>query len=198
MPRLKQMRLVVFVAFPIVLAGAAGVAYAGWTQFASDDERHAGGVPISDGNLHAELTAESDYVGFAPLIPVDLPTEPDELVLVDTSVGPQDSSNGLQLVELVYRGEQLREVDGSEIHSTLEMFQTNLRLNNANGEQIAPNVEGYELYRDVVSSDSGGRPIKVTYTARNDQWTFVMDFTGDQPTQDGLEQMLSSLEPFKR
>jgi len=58
-------------------------------------------------------------------------------------------------------------------------------------------LAGYEVHKDVVSSDKQGNPVKVTYTARADARTLVMGFTGDQPTEEGLRKMLESLEKFK-
>lgn len=184
----------------LVVAAGAGVLYASWPHIAgsSDNDASSGGVPVVPETMAAALTSAADRVGFTPLIPGSLPTEADDLVLVDASAGPPGAGGGLKLVELIYRGAEPRTIDGQEVYSTLEMFETNVRLAQANGELFAADLAGYEVYRDVVSTDSAGEPAKVTYTARNDDWTFTMDFTGDQPDEAGLERLLSSLRPFEK
>lgn len=199
MRRIPRVRILVLVVLPIALASVAGGAYAGWPQAfqSASQDVPRGAVPVTDENWQRELQAASSRVGFDPLVPTSFPTDATALVLVDASVGPPGATNGLRLIELVYRGSVLRKVDGIEFYSMLEMFQTNVRLSEANGERIASDVAGYELHRDIVSSDVAGNPVKVTYTARSDERTFVMDFTGEQPTEHGLDEMLRSLQLFR-
>lgn len=185
---------------PIVVAALAGLVYASWPLIAgsADPDEPAGRVPVEgQDSVIAALVAAEERVGFSPLVPSILPTSANTLVWVDASAGPPGSSNSLRLVELVYRAKETSLIAGEAGFATLEMFQTNGRLNNANGELVASDIAGFEVFRDVVSVDAAGEPTKVTYTARAAGHTFVMDFTGDQPTVDGLRRMLESLAPFK-
>lgn len=188
----------VLVIVPVLLAAVAGAVYGSWTHIAgsSNEETSTGGVPVSSDTVALALASAADRVDFSPLVPTYLPTHADEIVLVDASAGPVQTANGLRLVELIYQSADEVEIDGVMMRSTLEMFQTNIRLNEANGEIFATDLAGYEVHRDVVSVGSAGEAVKVTYTARTSDWTFVMDFTGTQPDEDGLGQMLSSMKPF--
>lgn len=105
------------IAAPILLAIITGVLYASWPHIASssDNDRSTGGVPVVPGTMAAALSSAADRVGFSPLIPWALPTEADELVLVDASAGPPGAANGLRLVEFVYRGPELRTIDGQQV-----------------------------------------------------------------------------------
>ena len=187
-------------ALPVLLAALAGTVYAAWPHRAgpSGDDTPDGGVTVSEDTVHEALSSVQDRAGFAPLVPNYLPTEASKLVFVDASAGPSLSKNALHLIEFIYESAESYTVDGREIRSTLELFQTNVRLNEANGELLAPSLAGYQVHRDVVSRSEDGTPIKATYTARSQGRTLVMDFTGEQPDEDALEKMLGSLVEYQR
>lgn len=42
----------------------------------------------------------------------------------------------------------------------------------------------------MVSTDSAGKPVN--------SWTFTMDFTGEQPDENGLAEMLGSMRAFEK
>jgi hypothetical protein len=44
----------------------------------------------------------------------------------------------------------------------------------------------------VVDTDGAGAPVKVTYKALGANKSFVMDFTGEQPSDAGVVKMLGS------
>lgn len=197
--RLVTAKPSVLIALPILLAAAAGAVYASWSGLAgsANEETSTGSVPVSNDSARLALASASDRVGFEPLVPTFLPTGANEIVLIDASTGPPGTTHGSRRIELVYRSAEPEQIDRAAAYSTLEMFQTNVRLSGANGEPFASDLAGYEVHRDVVSTDRDGDPVKVTYTARAAARTLVMDFTGDQPTEDGLRQMLESLKLFE-
>jgi hypothetical protein len=110
-------------------------------------------------------------------------------VLVDADPAP------LQLVEQIYESDQTFMLRGSELRSSLELFQTPVRLKTAMGDQLAAPTSPFEIYRHVVDQDEAGNPVKVTYTALGTDKSFVMDFTGEQPSDAGIIQMLESFRP---
>jgi hypothetical protein len=152
-------------------------------------------VPVSDVDSFAEgLREAEEVVGFEALVPKYVPTKANKPSLVDASIPPAGQQNGLRLIHLVYESEAPADIGGRSSYHRLEIFQLPIRLNDANGEPYAANLAGYEVHKDVVSVDEYGAEIKATYTARNETSTLVMDFTGDQPTLEGLNEMLGSLD----
>ena len=138
-------RSLFLLALPVLLASLAGTVYTAWPHMAgpSGDDTPAGGVPVFEGTVHEALASSQDRAGFAPLVPSYLPTEASKLVFVDASAGPSFSKNALHLIEFIYESAESYTVDGREIRSTLELFQTNVRLNEANGELLASSLAGY-------------------------------------------------------
>lgn len=141
------------------------------------------------------LKDASAKVGFAAKVPTDLPTSARRLQIVNTSTGP--GGTGMRMLNLVFSSDVPFEAKGQKTTSSLEMFQLSVRLEHPNGELVSTNVAGFDLYRDVVDSDEVHGPIKVTYMAVRDGETLVMDFTGEQPTLEGLAKMLASLVTVK-
>ena len=145
-------------------------------------------VPVQSVEDGAKAIRQAaDAMGFAPKEPSLFATSANKLVLVDTG------QEQLRLIELVYRSEGKIAIKGSEDYSMLEFFQLPARLESPNGEKTNIVAPGAEIYRDVVDVDEAGKPIKVTYTVLYADRTYVMDFTGEQPTDEGLVKMLASM-----
>ena len=170
----------------LIAAIVAAVAFA-WLSSGDD-----GGTSA----VQRKLQTVSDTVGFQADVPTFFPTSATRLVLVDSGTGPGSKVGGsLPLIELVYESDKKFSFKGQESPSTLDMFQVLARLNTPQGERLAVSNASFEIYRQIVTKDEAGAPLKATYTAVGATKTFVIDFTGEQPSDAGIVKMLESMRP---
>lgn len=182
----------------VVLSGLAGFAFAVWPDDTNSagDELSIGGVPVTDdASVNAALAAAESRAGFPAKVPAFLPTSANKLVWVDSSRGPDGRGPGL--IQLVYQGNTKVAIDGVETPSVVEIFLTDSPLRKPNGERVALDAGPFALYKDVVSRDEAGNPVKVTYTAVGPEGTVITDFSGEQPNDSAVIRMLESLETVK-
>lgn len=69
-------------------------------------------------------------------------------------------------------------------------------MKDPNGQQIANDLSGYEVYREVVDTAGEGSVVVSDYAALTESSTIILVFRGEQPTDDGLAAMLASLAPL--
>ncbi len=177
---------------------AAAVLVAG-TIFGISYAWFSGGDTRVSADAERSLQTVSQDVGFQADVPTFFPTSATRLVLVDSGTGPSSKVGGsLPLIELVYESDKKFIFKGKELTTTYELFQVLARLNTPRGEKLAVSNANFEIYRDVVTKDDAGAPLKATYTAVGATKTFVIDFSGEQPSDEGLVKMLESVRPVPR
>ncbi len=186
-------RILLPVAALMITAAVAGITFAAAGGSGSSQPVAPAAASPATGGEDDMLRAASARAGFPAKVPGFLPTSADRLVLADASTGPGGVSNGLRLIELVFESDRTVVVRSQQVRVSTEMFLTNVRLLNPAGERQPQLLAGYEVYSQVVDRDEAGSPIKVSYTALGNNETIIVDFTGEQPTQDDLVKMLGSL-----
>jgi hypothetical protein len=184
------------VGFVLAAAAIAGVVYSTTTRENLGADSSTGGAPVQGQDPEAvndALQMASDRVGFAPKVPNYFPTSADQLVWVDSSTGPAEFDSGFRIIELVYQSDEPFTVaDGADIPSLVEIFLKDGRLLKPNGELAATGLAGYDVYLLVVDQDDQGNPLVTTYTALAETETIILNFSGEQPTLDGVAKMLES------
>lgn len=179
----------------VSLAAVGGVLYGLLTQEgAVADPANANVVLIgqdAEGVRRALLDAQ-EAAGFDLLVPAALPTEADRLGLVDVVVSPEGGS--FRRIQLIYDAGEGSALEGGD--SSLEYFHMPFRIDSPEGEPWAKNLVGWEMSRAIISVGDDGVPIRVTYTARSAENTLIMVFTGQQPSEAGLQEMLAGLRPL--
>jgi len=149
--------------------------------------------------MQRKLQTVGDKVGFQADVPTFFPTSATRLVLVDSGTGPGSKVGGsLPLIELVYESDKKFSFKGQQLTTTIELFQVLARLNTPRGEKLAVSNANFDIYRDVVTKDDAGIPLKATYTAVGATKTFVIDFSGEQPSDEGIVKMLESMRPVPK
>ena len=173
----------------VLIAAIVGTVSFAWLSSAGD-----GG----DSAMQRKLQTVSDKVGFQADVPTFFPTSATRLVLVDSSMGPEGKvGGGLRMIELVYESGKKFSFKGQELTMTIELSQVLARLNSPQGEPLAVSNANFDIYRQVVTKDEAGAPLKATYTAVGATKTFVIDFSGEQPSDEGLVKMLESMRPVR-
>ena len=177
----------------------AGILYA-WMDGGQAEGPESRSIEIKEsGDIERSLQTVSDAVGFQAETPSFFPTSATRLVLVESSVGARNGSGGnLLMIEQIYESDQKFTFKGHELVSAIELFQLPVRLNSAQGERMAVSNPNFDIYRQVVDKDEAGTPVKVTYTALGANKSFVIDFTGEQPSDSGIVRMLESFRPVPR
>lgn len=194
---IKHRRLLGAAALGAVVAVALGVSLA-LTLGDDSSEAQSPNSPTSATGLPtapaAQLREAAAKMPFPVKAPTRFPTSASRFAGAEAAFGP--NGQGTPMFHLLFQGDPFT-AKGFTIPSSLDMFQLNVRLLSPNGSLLAQDVAGHDLYKDVVDSDDVHGPIKVTYMALRDGETLVMDFTGEQPTLEGMRDMLASLVVVK-
>jgi hypothetical protein len=184
----------------VLAAALSGAVYGVATIVAGSDglaDRSAPHQIVDDATAKAAFKDAHARAGFPAKVLEFFPTSANRLVMVDSAPGAANDVGGLRLIELVYESDETIVINGLEIPSTLDMTQLDVSLKNPRGDVISDEGGGYRVYQNVVSVDSSGTPTKVSYTAIGAAETIIMDFTGEQPSIEGLVRALESLRPVE-
>ena len=196
---MKRKSLILSCAVVVASASVAGVSYA-WMESGAAEGSPSRSIAVA-GTADAErsLQTASQTVGFQADVPTFFPTSANRLVLVDSGSGPGSKVGGsLPLIELVYESDKKFSFKGQQLTMTIELFQMLARLNTPRGEKLAVSNANFDIYRDVVTKDDAGAPLKATYTAVGANKSFVIDFSGEQPSEEGIVKMLESMRPVPK
>ena len=119
------------------------------------------------------------------------------MTVVEYDLGPEGLPNAQRMSILYYQSPGTRDVGGTTLPAAqLEIWQ--VPGVSPNGEIPGIDVPGFDIWKETIPPADAAlaaepRNTKVVYTAVGDEWSFVLVFWGDHPSEDALREMLLSL-----
>jgi DNA-binding CsgD family transcriptional regulator len=144
------------------------------------------------------IDVASEQLGFQVLRPASLPTSANQLVTVEYDLGPEGLPNATRMSRLAYQSLETRVVSGATVPAAaLEVWQ--VPGVSPGGEPAGIDVRGFKVWKQTIPPADAAlaadpRNTHMVYYALGEEWSFVLDFRGEEPSADGLREMLLSFQ----